>query len=148
MFASAKHDPKLGERNSQCANELHKLAVRHRKERTKSASCRTQPRQAYVDLRLPAAFEQIFQMRRKGDRFILPGRQTNERSDAKPAKTSRVTALDAIEPKVKIALRSGSMHLRINAATVGLLVNDESFRSCLDNRHIIFCLHRAYFDGD
>src|SRR5262249_16173452 len=40
------------------------------------------------------------------------------------------------------------MHFRVNAAIVGLLVNDESFRACLDNRHIIFRLDWAYFDGN
>src|SRR4029077_16771884 len=93
-------------------------------------------------------FEQIFKAPASREGFIVAARQTDQRTDAKPAKTGCVTALDAIQSKIEIAFRSGSMHLRINAAIVGLLVNDESFRACLDNRHIIFRLHWAYFDGN
>src|SRR5713101_4644389 len=93
-------------------------------------------------------FEQMFQMSCQRDRFILPARQTNQRADAKPAKTGCVTALNAIEPKIEIAFRSGGVHLRINAAIVGLLINDKTFRASLDNRHVIFRLHRAYLNGN
>src|SRR4029453_9332308 len=40
------------------------------------------------------------------------------------------------------------MHFGIDAAIVGLLVNDESLRASFDNWHIILCFHRADLDGN
>ena len=40
------------------------------------------------------------------------------------------------------------MHLGVDTAIVGLLVNDETFGAGLDNRHVIFRFHRTHLDGD
>src|SRR5215469_13581737 len=88
----------------------------------------------------------MFQMRCERDRFILPARQADQRADAEPAKTGRITTLRAIEPKIKVAFRSGGMHFRVSAAIVSFLINDEPFRAAFDNRHIILRLHWTYFD--
>ena len=92
--------------------------------------------------------EQILEVRCKRDRFVLPPRQADERADAQAAKTSRIPALGTIEPKIKIALWPGSMHLSIDTAVVGLLINDEPFRPGLDNPHIILRLHWTHFNRD
>src|SRR5881394_608731 len=74
--------------------------------------------------------------------------QADKRTDAEPAKTRRITALDAIEPKIKIAFRAGGMHFRINPAIVGLLINDKPFGARFHDRHVILRFHRAHFDRD
>src|SRR4029453_15884419 len=40
------------------------------------------------------------------------------------------------------------MHFGIDAAIVGLLVNDKSLRASFDNWHITLCFHRAHLDGN
>src|SRR5262249_52423493 len=92
--------------------------------------------------------EQILEVRCERDRFLLPARQADERADAQPPKTSRIPTLGAVEPKIKIALWPGSMHLGVNTAIVGFLINHEPFRTCLDNRHIILSLHWTQFYRD
>jgi hypothetical protein len=56
-LARAEDDAEMRERHAQCAGQLHKFAVVHGEERTKSASGRTHPRNADSDLRLPTVFE-------------------------------------------------------------------------------------------
>src|SRR5215813_13243686 len=87
-------------------------------------------------------------MRGEGDGFMLPPGQANQRADAEPAKTSRISAFGAIESKIKIAFRPGGMHLRIHTAVVGFLINNEAFGACLDNWHIVLGVHRADLDRD
>ena len=103
---------------------------------------------AHSDLRLPAVFQQIFDVRGERDRFIPPGRQTEERADAEPAKPGGVSALGAIQPPVEIAFRPGGVHLGINAAIVGFLVNDEAVRAGGDERLVIFGFHRPDFERE
>src|SRR5262245_9517216 len=93
-------------------------------------------------------FEEMFQMRGQRDRFILPSRQTNQSTDAEPAKTGCVSAFSAIEPIIEIAFRPGGMHFRIYTAIVSFLINDEAFGAGLDNRHVILSVHRADLDRD
>src|SRR5205807_8223116 len=69
-----------------------------------------------------------------------------EHSDSKAAKSSLVTALCAIEAKIKIALRSSSMHFSIHSAIVRFLVNHQAFRTGLHNRQVILRLHRTDLD--
>ena len=38
------------------------------------------------------------------------------------------------------------MHFRIDRAIVGFLINHQSFRASIDDRHIIACFHRADLD--
>ena len=92
--------------------------------------------------------EQIFQMRRQRDGFVLPATQTKKRADAKAAKPGRVTALCAVEAKIEIAFRSGRVQFGIAAAIVSFLINDQPVRASVDNRNIIPHFHRADLDCD
>src|SRR5439155_16858499 len=62
------------------------------------------------------------------------------------AKSCAVTALRAIQSKIKVALRSGSMHFRINRAIVSFLINHQSLRASTDNWLIIPRFHRTDLD--
>ena len=73
----------------------------------------------------------------QSDRFVLPRRETKKRADAEPTKPGIVTPLRTIEPPIEIALRTGGVHLRVNLAIVGFLVDDETFRSGRDERQVI-----------
>ena len=147
-FARAQDNSDLRKRDPQRANQLRQLAVTDRKERSKSASSRPKARQTDGDVGLPAAFQQIFEMRRERDRFILPAPQTKERADADPAKTGDVTALCAIEPVIKIAFRSSGMQFGVNRALISFLINSKPFRAGSDNGGIIRRFHRTDFDRD
>src|SRR5207249_3309204 len=93
-------------------------------------------------------FESLFQLRGERDRFSLPARATDERTDTEPAKPRRVPPLGAIESKIEIAFRPGGVHFGIDTAIIRLLINDEPFGASLDNRHIVIHLHRAHLDGN
>src|SRR5690242_6236495 len=90
----------------------------------------------------------MFQVRGERYCFVLPARQTNQRADAEPSKSRRVSALGTIKAKIEIALGASRVHLGIDTAIVSLLVNDETFGAGLDNRHVIFRFHRTHLDGD
>src|SRR5438067_9356476 len=92
--------------------------------------------------------EQIFQMRRQRDGFVLPATQTKKRADAKAAKSGCVTALYAVEAKIEIALRPGGMQFGIDATVISFLINDQPIRASVDNRNIILHFHRADVDCD
>src|SRR6266478_8175093 len=88
----------------------------------------------------------MFQMRCERDGFLLPARQADARANAESAETGCIAALGAIESKIKIAFRAGCMHLRVHAAIIGFLIDDEALRASLDNRHIILRLHWSDLD--
>ena len=58
--------------------------------------------------------------------FLTPMPQSVKSTDANAAKTRLIGPFRAIQPPVKILLRSGKMDLRIGGAVIGLLVNNKS----------------------
>ena len=136
----------FGKSNPERTNQLGQLAIRHRVSRLEFTGRWTQSRQAHGDLRLPTAFQQVFHMRGKPDRFLFPGSQTKQRADSDAPKSRIVAALRTIEPPIKITFRPGSMHLGIYLPVIGFLIDNQTLCARLDNRSIITRLHRANLD--
>src|SRR4051812_37126859 len=90
----------------------------------------TQPREAYCDLRLPAALQQIFRVGGERECFLLPPAKSEQSADPEPAKSGSVTALCAIEPPVEIALGTGRVQVGVDLAIVRFLINHEALRAC------------------
>src|SRR5437773_12065297 len=144
----AQNDPDLRECNAQRAHQLNQIAIAHRKMRAKFAGRWTKTRNTYGEGRFPAAFEQIFEMRGQGDRFLAPRRQPKKRAYSKATKTGLVAALGTCQAPAKILLWSSQMQLTINGAVVGFLVNNETFCAGLNNWNIFLGFHRGDFDRD
>ena len=82
-------------------------------------------------------------MRSERDRIGPPRREAKERANSNSAKTGGVGTFRTIEPPVKITLRTRRVHLRIDVAIVGFLVNHEAFRARGNERFVFRRFHWA-----
>ena len=83
----------------------------------------------------------------EGEGFEFPVGEAEQRPDANATEARLVAALGAVEPPVEILLWPGEVHARVGIAVVGLLINDESLGTGLDERFIFGGLHRRDLDG-
>ena len=84
----------------------------------------------------------------EGDGLLAPIPQAEKHADADAAEAGGVSAIRAGQSPVVILFRSGRVQARVGRAVVGLLVNDQSFRACADQREVIGSFHRRDFDGE
>src|SRR5260370_35648941 len=122
---------------------MNEIAIAHGKVRAKFPGRRTKARDTYSEGRFPATFEQIFEMRREGDRFLTPRSQPKKRANSKATKTCFVAALGTCQAPAKILFRSGQMQLIINGTVIRFLVDNETFCARFDNRNVFLRFHRT-----
>ena len=80
--------------------------------------------------------------------FPTPVAKAEQCADADSAKAARVAALRTFQPPVEVLLRAGGMQIRILGAVIGLLVDDQSFRTGLHHPRILGRFHRSNFNAD
>ena len=106
------------------------------------ARARSQSGQRNRHVRLPAVAQQVGRMGRDADGFESPVREPVKRADPETPESRRVGAFGCAETPFKIPLRTGGVHLRVNLAVVGFLVNHQPVRSRRDQRPVIRRVHR------
>src|SRR5262249_39269060 len=100
--------------------------------RNKITSRRTQTRETNGQIRLPASFLQVIEVRRERDCVGSPGREPEKRTNSNPPKAGRIGAFRASEPPIKITLWPGGVHIGINSAIVSFLVHHQTLRAGRD----------------
>lgn len=96
----------------------------------------------------PAVAEKVVEVRGERDGFVSPVGQTEESSDSDATKATGVGAFGAIEPPMEFLLGAGGVKLMVGVEVVGLLVNDQPFRTMVDEIAVLIVFHRAHFDAD
>ena len=107
---------------------------------------RAQAREAHGELGFPANALQVFEVSRQREGLETPIGEAEKRPDADAAESRLMAALGAVEPPIKILLRSREVHSRIDLAMVGLLINNQSLRASTDDAFVVGHLHRRDLD--
>jgi hypothetical protein len=76
------------------------------------------------------------------------GAETEERPDADAPQSRRPAALGGKQAKVVVALLAEGVHLGVEGAIVGLLVEGQPVHSGFDHLPVARLLHRVDLDGD
>ena len=84
----------------------------------------------------------------QADGLTPPVAQAVKRADAEAPKPRRIGPLGRFHAPLKIPLRAGGVHVRINVAVVGLLIHHQPLRAGLRDRPVFLRLHRAQFQRD
>ena len=77
-----------------------------------------------------------------------PVAQPEQCPDAEPPEPGRVGTLRRLNPPVEVTLGAGGVHVSVNVAVVGFLINNQSLRSGLAERLVLLSLHRADLKRD
>src|SRR6266536_2901814 len=104
-LARREHEADIGKHQAERAYQLHQVAVAHARERLEFAGAGPEARQRNRQLRFPACAQQIIRVGRDTERLETPVCQTQQRTDAQPAKTGGISALGRFQTPVEIALR-------------------------------------------
>jgi len=147
-FAGGKDEANIGKHDAKSANELDQVAVGHVSERLKFAGAGTKPRKGNGELSFPAVAQQVISMRGDAERFETPIAEAVKGADAETSETGVVRAFGSFETPIEIALWSCGVHIGVDRAIVGFLIDDEPFGASLDDRAIFVGLHGPNFEGD
>lgn len=147
-FAGGKDEADIRKHDTKGANQLDQFAIGHVSERLKFAGARTKPRKGDGDLSFPAIAKEVIGVGGDAECFESPIAEAIERADAETAEASVVGAFGSFEAPIEIALGSGGVHIGINGAVVGFLINDEALSADFDDGAILGGFHRTDFEGD
>src|SRR4029077_6422215 len=108
----------------------------------------TKPGKRDGDLSFPAVAKEVIGMSRDAEGFEAPIAEAVESADAETTEAGSIGAFGSFETPIKIALGPGSVHIGVNSAVVGFLIDDEAFSAGFDDWAILVGLHGADFEGD
>jgi len=150
-FTGGEDDAELGERETECADELDEFPVAQAEGGIGLVAVvprvRAEARKGDCELGLPAVSVEVFEVSSEGECFRAPGGQPEECADPDPAETPGVGPLGTVEAPVKVLLGSCGMQLGVAFAVIGLLVDYEAFRSAGDQLRVLGVFHGADFDS-
>jgi hypothetical protein len=147
-FAGGKDEANIWKHDAKGTNELDQFAVGHVGEGLKFTGAGTEPGKRDGDLGLPAVAKEVIGVGSDADGFETPIAEAVESANAETTEAGVVGAFGSFETPIEIALRPGSVHIGVNCAVVGFLIDDEAFGAGFDDWAIFAGFHRANFEGD
>ena len=97
---------------------------------------------------LPAMFHEVVEMGRKGDGFVFPIGEAEERADAYASKSSVVGPFRAIETPAEFFLGTGGVEDFVGFLVIGFLINNEPFCAAFDKIAVLVVFRGTYFNPD
>ena len=147
-FAGREHDTGVRQKQAQRTNGLDEGAVVEIGERLELPGAGAEARQRKGELRFPAVPQQVLCVGGEAEGLAPPVAQPEQCPDAEPPEPGRVGTLRRLNPPVEVTLGAGGVHVSVNVAVVGFLINNQSLRSGLDERLVFLSLHRADLKRD
>ena len=92
--------------------------------------------------------QKVLRVGSETDRFAPPIAQAVKRPDSQPPKAGLMCALRGFEPPVEISFWTGGVHVGVDLAVVGFLIDDQPLGAGLDERSVLPGFHRADLKRD
>src|SRR5205814_8141697 len=131
----------VGKHDAKSANELDKVAVGHVRKGLKFACAGAKPGKRDGDLSFPAGAQEVFGMSSDAERFVSPIAEAVESANAETTEAGIIGALGSFETPIELAFGTSGVHVGIDSAVVSFLINNEPFRTGVDEGAILGCFH-------
>jgi hypothetical protein len=147
-FARGEDEPGIRQEDAEGTDELNEFAIGDGLRGIEFAGARSQAGKGKGELSFPAMAEEILGVGGEADGFMPPLGHAIKSADAEAPESRGVSALRGFETPIKIAFGPGGVHVLIDGAIVGFLINDEAFGAGLNQGTVAIGIHGADFERD